>query len=83
MLSCKYADEVIIGAPWYVTEDLLKSFNIQVVVDGFPHFQKPILKKELDNYKLAKEKGMYVKLELQSMITIDTIIERIAKNREK
>lgn len=34
LLSCKYVDEVIIGAPWDISEDLIKTMNIKVVVRG-------------------------------------------------
>lgn len=34
LLSCKVVDEVILGAPWVITEDLIKSMNISVVVKG-------------------------------------------------
>jgi len=31
-LSCKYVDDVVIGAPYIITLDLLKSLNIKKVV---------------------------------------------------
>ena len=31
-LACKHVDDVIIGAPYVITEDLLKSLNVQTVV---------------------------------------------------
>lgn len=34
VLACKYVDEVIIGAPLHITDDLLRTFNISVVVRG-------------------------------------------------
>lgn len=34
VLSCKYVDEVVIGAPWEVTRDLLNVLNVHVVVSG-------------------------------------------------
>lgn len=34
LLSCKYVDEVIIGAPWVITEELIKTMNISTVVRG-------------------------------------------------
>ena len=34
VLSCKFADEVIIGAPTVITQDLITTFNISVVVRG-------------------------------------------------
>ena len=84
MLSCKFVDEVVIGAPWFVTEDLLKSFNIQLVVDSNPHFQEPLPEMVThDNYQLAKEKKIYAMIELENKITVDTIIGRIISNKDK
>lgn len=34
VLSCRYVDEAIMGAPRRLTEDLLKTFNISIVVHG-------------------------------------------------
>lgn len=31
VLSCKFVDEVVIGAPFQITPDLLKTFNVAVV----------------------------------------------------
>jgi glycerol-3-phosphate cytidylyltransferase-like family protein len=32
-LACKYVDEVIIGAPFILTSDLINTLNIQKVID--------------------------------------------------
>lgn len=32
VLACKYADDIVIGAPFQVTADLIKSLNIKKVV---------------------------------------------------
>jgi len=32
VLSCKFVDEVVIGAPWQVTRDIMTSLNIRIVV---------------------------------------------------
>ena len=34
LLSCKHVDEVIIGAPLAITQDLITSMNIDVIVRG-------------------------------------------------
>jgi hypothetical protein len=34
VLACKYVDEVIIGAPSIISDDLIKTFNIRLVVRG-------------------------------------------------
>jgi glycerol-3-phosphate cytidylyltransferase-like family protein len=31
-LSCKHVDDVVIGAPYLITEDLIKSLNIKKVI---------------------------------------------------
>ncbi len=37
VLSCKYVDEVIIGAPLAITADMIHTMNISVVVTGNDH----------------------------------------------
>jgi len=34
VLSCRYVDEVIIGAPWSVTHDMIRDMRIAVVARG-------------------------------------------------
>lgn len=34
VLALKFVDEVIIGAPYIVSEQLIKQFNIHLVVEG-------------------------------------------------
>jgi ethanolamine-phosphate cytidylyltransferase len=34
VLACKYVSEVVIGAPYVVTSDLIEHFNISVVAHG-------------------------------------------------
>jgi ethanolamine-phosphate cytidylyltransferase len=34
VLSCRHVDEVIIGAPLEVTEDMIKTMNIGTVIRG-------------------------------------------------
>lgn len=34
VLACKYVSEVVIGAPYVVSKDLVDHFNISVVVHG-------------------------------------------------
>ena len=34
VLSLKFVDDVIIGAPWKITENMIKNFSISLVVEG-------------------------------------------------
>ena len=37
LLALKYVDDVIMGAPWKITEDMIKTLNISLVVQGSYH----------------------------------------------
>ena len=58
VLACRYADEVIIGAPQIITEDLLTTFNINQVVRGSVH-ESGDGGSEAARYAVPKEKGLY------------------------
>ena len=32
-LSCKYVDDVVIGAPFLITKDLVKSLNLKKIIN--------------------------------------------------
>jgi ethanolamine-phosphate cytidylyltransferase len=78
VLACRYVDEVIIGAPYVVTKDVLeKVYDIDVVVG----YKETSLTK-IDPYTLPKERGIYKEVELERKdYSTDTIVERIVKNR--
>lgn len=91
VLSTKYVDEVIIGAPWNVTKELITGLNIKVVVQGTVHKGDPSIKRwrkgsvdlDEDPYVVAKELDIY--REIDSAFKLDTqdIIDRIVENRAK
>ena len=90
VLACKHVDEVIIGAPWKVTEDLIKSMNVSVVVQGtIPKYDesfRSLRKGSLDihgedPYELAKEQGIYIEVDSEIPIETQDIIQRIIDNR--
>ena len=81
VLSCRYVDEVIIGAPYSVTKDVLeKIYKVNVVAHGVTSALPD--SDHQDPYKLPKELGIYKTIETQySKVTYNTIIERIVSNR--
>ena len=81
VLSCRYVDEVIIGAPYTVTKDVLeKIYKVSVVAHGLNSALPD--SDHQDPYKLPKELGIYQTIQTQySDVTYNTIIERILKNR--
>ncbi|KAK4528575.1 hypothetical protein GAYE_SCF61G6520 [Galdieria yellowstonensis] len=83
VLSCRYVDEVIIGAPWAVTEDMIKTMNISIVCHG-THWDEPHNNSDgfkLDPYAVPKRMGIYKEIPSSSNLSVMEIIDRIVKNR--
>jgi ethanolamine-phosphate cytidylyltransferase len=89
VLSTKWVDEVIIGAPWNITKQLITGFNIKIIVQGTVHKGDPEAKKwrkgsvdvDEDPYEVAKEMGIYREIESVNKLDTQDIINRIVENR--
>ncbi|OVA17150.1 Cytidyltransferase-like domain [Macleaya cordata] len=82
VLACRYVDEVIIGAPWEVSKDMITTFNISLVVHGTIAENKDIEKGKCNPYAVPMSMGIYQLLESPLDITTSTIIKRIVSNHE-
>ena len=97
VLSCCHVDEVIIGAPWAVTQDLLTTFNVSVVVHGSVSESQNIVHGEggedgqnglgggdcVDRFELPKQLGIYRTFDSPRPLTTQDIIDRIVRNRKR
>jgi len=79
VLACKSVDEVVIGAPAVVSAEMIKNFNIGLVVKGktSESHQPP----DPERYAAARELGMFQLLDTPSTETTADIIARIVSNR--
>ena len=60
VLACKYVDEVIIGVTPYITEDLIKTFNISTVVRGSQSEFSHLKPEEAEaRYSIPKQKNIF------------------------
>ncbi|KAG6546431.1 hypothetical protein Mapa_011979 [Marchantia paleacea] len=83
VLACRYVDEVIIGAPWEITKDMvITTFNISLVVHGTCAEPNGELNGEVDPYTAAKALGIFKIIESPRDLTTSTIIRRIVSNHE-
>lgn len=79
VLACKYVNEVVIGAPYTVTEDLINHFKVDIVCHG----QTPIAS-DMDNkdpYAIPKKMGKFVLVNSGNTMTTEQIVERIIRHR--
>ncbi|WOL18022.1 hypothetical protein Cni_G26815 [Canna indica] len=82
VLACRYVDEVIIGAPWEVSKDMVTTFNISLVVHGTIAENMDFRKEDSNPYAVPVEMGIYKQLKSPLDITTSTIIKRIVSNHE-
>eukprot|EP01116_Phalansterium_solitarium_P012082 TRINITY_DN2805_c0_g1_i1.p1 TRINITY_DN2805_c0_g1~~TRINITY_DN2805_c0_g1_i1.p1 ORF type:complete len:391 (+),score=126.48 TRINITY_DN2805_c0_g1_i1:103-1275(+) len=81
VLSCKYVDEVIIGAPWCITPELIEKLHISVVVHGSADLEDIIPLDGQVPYEEAKAGGVFQIIQSPSTLTTGAIIDRIIANR--
>lgn len=82
VLACRYVDEVIIGAPWGITRDMITTFNISLVVHGTVSESPPPLNGKEDPYAVPKSMGIFRMLESPKDITTTSVARRIIANHE-
>lgn len=82
VLSCKHVDEVIIGAPWCVTEDMITTMNIAVVVHGTHRDPRDDHAPLDDSYAVPKRLEIYEEIQSSSELTVPVILRRIVNNRD-
>jgi ethanolamine-phosphate cytidylyltransferase len=70
-------NEVVIGAPYEVTKDLMEHFNVDVVCHG----RTQISDKHGDPYALPKQMNKFVVIDSGNDMTTEKIVQRIIQNR--
>eukprot|EP01094_Clydonella_sp_ATCC50884_P021741 TRINITY_DN4858_c0_g1_i1.p1 TRINITY_DN4858_c0_g1~~TRINITY_DN4858_c0_g1_i1.p1 ORF type:complete len:374 (+),score=124.07 TRINITY_DN4858_c0_g1_i1:51-1172(+) len=81
VLSCRYVNEVVIGAPYKVTATFIEQQRIAVVLHG-SDVTPPPCDDGSDPYEVPKQQGIYKTLESPSSLTTMDVIERIFENRK-
>jgi len=81
VLSCKYVDEVILGAPPVVTHDLLVSMNIKVVV--YNPYHSRASDEKFKAFDIARARNILVTVETERNITTETVVGRILTHHQR
>jgi len=86
VLSCRYVDEVVIGAPWALNEETIKNHRISVVVHGtvydFGHKSESEVDEE-DYYEVPKKLGIFKEIKSPRGLTTTDVVARIIANHKK
>uniref|UniRef100_A0A8C8MB45 ethanolamine-phosphate cytidylyltransferase n=1 Tax=Oncorhynchus tshawytscha TaxID=74940 RepID=A0A8C8MB45_ONCTS len=79
VLACRYVSEVVIGAPYAVTRELLDHFKVDLVCHGKTEVHPD--KDGSDPYAEPRKKGILHTVDSMNSLTTDSIVQRIIKNR--
>lgn len=79
VLACKYVSEVVIGAPYSVTNDLMEHFHVDMVIHGHTFIMPD--EDGSDPYAEPKRLGKFTLVDSKNDMTTDKIVERIIRNR--
>ena len=75
----KYVDEVVIGAPYSVTMELMNHFRVSVVIHGQTPCDSDVDGR--DPYEVPKGLGKFQQIDSGNSLTTQDIITRIIDNR--
>ena len=85
-LACKHVDDVVIGAPFMITEDLIQSLNIKKVVTILDTKEDQVLKKyrHLDPFEVPRNLKMLNEVKISDPfydLTAEKIAQRVYQNK--
>ena len=87
-LGTKNVDDVVIGAPYILTRDLIDSLHITKVAYCGNTEEDPVMEqhKGIDPYRIAKEMGIYKEITIDDPfydITTEQIAQRVYDNKDE
>jgi len=84
VLGCRYVDDVLIDAPYEITQEMIASLNIVEVVRRRRKVQDgSSTEAEENRYRHAKEAGILKIIDCESDFQLGNVIQRIQMNQEK
>jgi len=78
-LAYRCVDEVVIGAPYSVTSEMMNHFNVSIVCHGKTDVMPDIDGK--DPYAVPKQEGKFVAVESGNSLTTEMLVQRILSRR--
>ena len=79
VLAYRCVDEVVIGAPYTVTAEMMDHFNISLVVHGMTNIDSDV--DGLDPYAEPKNRGQFLQIDSGNTLTTEILVQRILNKR--
>lgn len=78
VLANRYVSEVVIGAPYKITKELLEHFNVDIVVRGKTSYNS--CADSTDPFEVPKQMGIYHEVDSENDMSTQKIVARIIAN---
>ena len=82
VLGCRFVDDVLIDAPYTVSQEMISSLNISEVVHGTVYDDIGSNRNDDSRYREAKDTGILSVLESPCDFRLENIVHRIQDNQE-
>jgi len=79
VLACRYVSEVVIGAPYSVTKEMMDHFKVDLVCHGATHVAQDV--DSSDPYAEPKRRNKFKLIDSGSSMTTEKLVQRIISNR--
>lgn len=84
VLGCKYVDDILLDAPWHITEEMIATLGITIVARGSIHDCSDICSRDpQDPHAVPLKQGICKALPSESSFTIKDIIHRLQSHRSE
>nr|CAH0106780.1 unnamed protein product [Daphnia galeata] len=81
VLACRYVSEVVIGAPYSVSKDMMDHFKVDLVVHGATPVATDVDGEDGDPYEEPKRRNKFMLLDSGNTMTTELLVQRIISNR--
>lgn len=84
VLACKFVDDLVIEAPFIITEDLIKSLNISKVVSVVTDEDTVLpAHKEVDQFQVCRQMGILHEIPRdKDELTVEKIAQRVYMDKQ-
>lgn len=86
LLACKYIDDVLIGAPWKITQDMITTMDISVVCRGSTDFWDRCGVDHVDQgdpFELPRDLNILKQVDSGCSVTVHDLADRIFRHAEE
>merc|ERR1712224_744004 len=84
VLGCRYVDDILLDAPWHITEEMIATLGIAVVARGSVHDCSDCCTMDpRDPHEVPIKQGIHQVLPSESTSTIENIVHRLQSHRRE